>query len=64
MPLYDDHHYFPGFQKQEELKRLEPREALSGVLGGAAIVAGGTAASVGMVIVLPAVAGYQKVRKE
>ena len=46
------------------MKRLEPREALSGVLGGAAIVAGGTAASVGMVIVLPAVAGYQKVRKE
>jgi branched-chain amino acid transport system permease protein len=36
LPLYDDHHYFPGFQKQEELKRLEPREALSGVLGGAA----------------------------
>jgi hypothetical protein len=40
---------------------LEPKDALSGVLGGVAIIAGGTAASVGMVIVLPAVAGYHKV---
>lgn len=45
---------------QEEVKRMEPNHAVSGALGGAAILIGGTVASAGLVVVLPAVAGYYK----
>lgn len=39
---------------------MEPREALGGVLGGSAILLGGTVASVGLVVVLPVAVGYHQ----
>ena len=43
---------------KDEVQRMEPREALGGVLGGSAILVGGTVASVGLVVVLPVAVGY------
>ncbi len=45
---------------QDERRRLEPNEAVTGALGGVAILAGGAMAGCGAVVVVPAIAGYHK----
>lgn len=45
---------------EDEVKRMEPREAVAGAIGGAAILVGGTMATVGVLVVLPVAIGYSQ----